>query len=123
AEHLHRRNIFESIGIWLGLAEGTWSDQELYAYLDEISANGKLDGSYDADNKARAIVQKWKRGTPGWELDAWQKALLIDEMLDGPTLDDDEQCILDLLELSDEHDLRVIFAYAPKRIADLESDL
>ena len=33
-------------------------------------------------------------------------------MLDGPTLDDDEQCILDLLELSDAGDLRAIFADA-----------
>jgi len=122
-EHLHRRSIFESIGILLGLEEGNWTDQELRAYLDTLTSSGHIDGSYDADNKARAIVRKWKQGAPGWDLLGPQKALLIDEMIDGPTLGDDEGCILDLLELSDAGDLRTIFADAQKRTLSLEDNI
>ena len=122
-EHLHRRSIFESIGILLGLEEGSWTDQELRAYLDTLTSSGHIDGSYDADNKARAIVRKWKQAAPGWDLLGPQKALLIDEMVDGPTLGDDEKCILDLLERSDAGDLRVIFADAQKRTLSLEDNL
>ena len=122
-ERLHRRSIFESVGILLGLEEGNWTDQELRAYLDTLTTSGHLDGSYDADNKARAIVRKWKRAAPGWDLLGPQKALLIDEMIDGPTLGDDEECILDLLELSDASDLRAIFADAQKRTLSLEANL
>lgn len=123
AEHLHRRSIFESIGILLGLEEGNWTDQELRAYLDALTSSGHIDGSYDADNKARAIVRKWKQAAPGWDLLDTQKALLIDEMIDGPTLGDDEECILDLLERSDAAGLRVIFADAQKRTLSLEDNL
>ncbi len=122
-EHLHRRSIFESIGILLGLEEGNWTDQELRAYLDTLTSSGHIDGSYDADNKARAIVRKWKQAAPGWDLLGPQKALLIDEMIDGPTLGDDEECILDLLELSDAGDLRTIFADAQKRTLSLEDNI
>jgi hypothetical protein len=122
-EHLHRRSIFESIGILLGLEEGNWTDQELRAYLDTLTSSGHIDGSYDADNKARAIVRKWKQAAPGWDLLGPQKALLIDEMIDGPTLGDDEECILDLLELSDAGDLRTIFADSVKRTLSLEDNL
>lgn len=122
-ERLHRRSVFESIGILLGLAEGTWSDQELHGYLDALTTKGKIDGSYDADNKARAVVRRWKQASPGFDLLGAQKALLIDEMLDGPTTGDDEECILDLLELSDASDLRTVFADAQKRMAALDSDI
>ena len=120
---LHRRGVFESIGILLGLEEGTWSDQELHAYLDGITASGRIDGAYDADNKARAIVRRWQAASPGFDLLAPQKALLIKEMLDGPTLGEDETCILDLLENSDAGDLRAIFSTGGVRLADLESDV
>ncbi len=120
---LHRRGVFESIGILLGLEEGTWSDQELHAYLDGITASGRIDGAYDADNKARAIVRRWKAASPGFDLLAPQEALLIKEMLDGPTLGEDETCILDLLENSDAGDLRAIFSTGGVRLADLESDI
>lgn len=122
-ERLQRRSIFESLGILLGLSEGTWSDQELRGYLDQVTATQHIDGAYDADNKARAIVRKWKRGEPGWDLLGAQKALLIDEMVDGPTLGDDEEAILDLLERSDAADLRVIFASAQERTLSLEANL
>jgi hypothetical protein len=119
---IHRRGIGETIGILLGISEGTFSNAELRAYLDQITAKGRIDGSYDADNKARAIVRLWKAGTAGWDLLGAQKALLIDEMLDGPTLDDDEAAILDLLRGSDAGDLRAIFADPAARMKDLDSD-
>jgi len=122
-ERLHRRSIFESIGILLGLEEGSWADRELRAYLDALTSSGHIDGSYDADNKARAVVRKWRQAAPGWELLGPQKALLIDEMVDGPTLGDDEECILDLLERSDAGDLRVIFADSVQRTLRLEDNL
>lgn len=122
-EQLHRRSIFEDAAIWLGLVEGSWHDTELQDYLVKLTRRGSIDGSYDADNKARAIVRKWKQGAPGWDLLGPQKALLIDEMTDGPTLGDDEECILDLLELSDAGDLRVIFADSQKRTLSLEANL
>jgi hypothetical protein len=122
-EHLHRRSVFESIGILLGLVEGNWTEQELRAYLGSLTQDGKIDGSYDADNKARAIVRLWKQGAPGWDLLGPEKSLLIDEMLDGPTLGDDEACILDLLERSDAGDLRTIFADSQKRTLSLEDNI
>lgn len=121
--HIHRRGALETIGIWLGLTEGSWSDKELRAYLDQITTKNKIDGSYDADNRARAVVRKWKAAAPGWELSGQQKSLLIDEMLDGPTLGDDEECIMDLLERSDAGDLRTIFTDAPKRMRRLDRDI
>lgn len=119
---IHRRGIGETIGILLGVSEGSFSDAELRAYLDQVTATGRIDGSYDADNKARAIVRLWKAATAGWDLLGPQKALLIDEMLDGPTLDDDEAAILDLLRGSDAGDLRAIFADPAARMKDLDSD-
>ena len=58
-----------------------------------------------------------------WALRADQKALLIDEMIDGPTLDDDEDAILDILEGSEADDLRWIFLGAAVRYEALKSNL
>lgn len=123
ASVVHRRSVFEWIGIFFGLVEGNWTDQELRDYLAKITSSGKIDGAFDADNKARALVRKWKAATPGWDLTGRQKSLLIDEMLDGPTGDDDEDAILDLLEYSDSGDLRTIFHKPKKRWTDLDSDV
>lgn len=120
--HIHRRSGWDTFLVWLGVDEGTWSDRELHAYLDSITGRGEIDGSYDADNKARAIVRKWKSGSPGYNLLGQQKTLLIKEMLDGPTLNEDEQAILDLLERSDAGDLRTIFGSAGITINNLDSD-
>ena len=120
---VQRRSIFESLGILLGIEEGTWEDRELHDYLDGIVRAGRIEGSYDSDNKARAIVRRWKASSPGFDLLPRQKILLIQEMLDGPTLGDDEECILDLLELSDASDLRAIFGTDGVSLTDLESDI
>ena len=120
---VQRRNIFESIGIWLGLREGDFDDSELRAYLNKVSKSGEIEGSYDSDNKARAIVRRWKAGDAKFKLLPKQKVVLINEMLDGPTLGDDEACILDLLELSDKADLRQMLGSGGVSIEWLESDL
>jgi hypothetical protein len=120
---VQRRDFFESVGILLGLGEGTWEDRELHDYLDAVVRVGHIEGSYDSDNKARAIIRRWKTSTPGFDLLAPQKILLIEEMLDGPTLGEDEECILDVLERSDASDLRAILAPSGVALTDLESDI
>ena len=120
---IQRRSIFETLGILLGLVEGTWEDRELHEYLDAIGRTGRIEGSYDSDNKARAIVRRWRARAPGFDLLARQKILLIREMLDGPTLGGDEEAILNLLELSDASDLRAILGADGIALTDLESDI
>ncbi len=120
---VQRRSIFESLGILLGIVEGDWEDRELHEYLDGVMRAGRIEGSYDSDNKARAIVRRWKSAAPGFDLRAPEKILLIREMLDGPTLGDDEECILDLLELSDAGDLRAILGPGGVALTNLESDI
>src|SRR5262249_55739810 len=111
------------LGVLFGWDEGTWSDSELHNYLALIGRTGKIEGDYDSDNKARAIVRLWKAATRGWDLLPRQKVLLIAEILDGPTTGVDEECILDLLELSDGWDLRAMLGQGGIALADLESDI
>ena len=118
---VQRRSFWEDLAVFFG-AEGSWSDAELQGYLTAITRANAHDGSYDADNKARAVVRKWKAGSAGWELTGQQMALLIDEMIDGPTLDDDEDAILDLLELATADELLVVFRDPGKRYASLNDD-
>ena len=119
---VQRRSFWESLAVFFG-AEGSWSDAELLAYVKAITKAGSHDGSYDADNKARAVVRRWKAGSPGWELTGKQMGLLIDEMIDGPTLDDDEDAILDLVELATPDELLVVFREPAKRYASLDDNL
>jgi hypothetical protein len=120
---VQRRSIFETLGIRLGLVEGTWEDRELLEYLNAIVRTGRVEGSYDSDNRARAIVRRWQARAPGFDLLARQKILLIREMLDGPTLGGDEEAILSLLERSDASDLRAIFGTDGIALTNLESDI
>jgi hypothetical protein len=113
---------YESVAVFFG-AEGNFGDKELLTYLEKITTANEHEGSFDSDNKARAIVRRWKAGQAAFKLDPLQKALLIQEMQDGPTLDDDENAILDLLELSDIAALRVMFGAGKLSVKDLESDL
>jgi hypothetical protein len=112
------------LGVLLGLSEGTWQERELRDYLAAITDAGAIDGAYDADNKARAIVRLWKASTAGWDLTPAQKVLLIREMLDGPTLHEDEAAIIDLLELSDASDLRSMLGTSEGiTYAEIEADV
>jgi hypothetical protein len=118
---VQRRSVFESLGILLGIVEGTWEDRELQEYLAALGRTGNIEGSYDSDNKARAVVRRWKSAAPGFDLRAPQKILLIREMLDGFVSGGDEEGILDLLELSDASDLRAILGREGLRLPALES--
>jgi len=120
---VQRRSVFETLGILLGIEEGTWEDRELHQYLEGITQSGRIEGRYDSDNKARAIVRRWRASESGFDLLPAQKILLIQEMLDGPTLGEDEEAILDLLELSDASDLRVMFGTDGLSLPRLESDI
>ncbi|WP_441237661.1 eCIS core domain-containing protein [Bradyrhizobium sp. 930_D9_N1_4] len=120
---VQRRCFVEDIGIWLGVTEGNFTDIELHAYLTKITEANAKEDSYDSDNKARAIVRLWKTSNAGFKLDPLQKALLILEMQAGPTGDEDEKAILDLLELSDIAALRIMFGEGKLSVTELESDL
>ncbi|EJN07233.1 hypothetical protein PMI42_07945 [Bradyrhizobium sp. YR681] len=113
---------YESIAVFFG-AEGNFGDKELLAYLEKITTAKEHEGSFDSDNKARAVVRRWKAGQAEFKLDPIQKALLIQDMQDGATLDDDEEAILDLLELSDIAALQIMFGSGKLSVTDLESDL
>jgi hypothetical protein len=123
---VQRRGIFETIGIFLGLTEGTFSDKELHDYLDKVTKNNKIEDRFDSDNKARAIVRKWKSGAPDFNLTGIQKSLLIREMDTGYVGSEDQRGILDLLEKSDDADLRSIFSVggikAPALLDDFGGD-
>ncbi len=69
---------------------------------------GKIEDNMNSDDKARAIVALWRKGT--LTLDAAQKILLIQEMQSGFTGNDDERAILTLLLNSSPADIATIFA-------------
>jgi hypothetical protein len=123
ASTIMRRTGWESFKIWIGAEEGDFSDEELQEYLKLVTENNKHQDSYDSDNKARAIVRLWKAGNRKFNLTVRQKILLIQEMQAGPTLDEDERGILDLLEYSDDSDLRIIFGPGNIDVKDLNSDI
>jgi len=86
-----------------------YSPEQLNEYLDRLTANNDIEGDPDSDDKARAIVKAWVADARSFELGPRQKALLILEMLDGPTTEADEEAIVDLLETSVDGDVRAIF--------------
>ena len=122
-QFIQQRSIFETAGVFLGLIEGTFEETELMEYLKKITRNKKIEDSYDSDNKARAIVKRWHASEPKFNLLPEQKVLLIKEMLAGPTLGEDESRILDLLEFSDNVDLRRMFSPGGVSLKHLEKDL
>ena len=96
---LQRFSLWESAARFFG--GGTFSDDELQAYLRLLdqrrSAPLRIEDDFDSDNKAREVVQRWKRGDSLYVLTGSRKIQLIEEMLSGFTGDDDENAILDLL--------------------------
>ncbi len=73
-----------------------FSDEELREYLDGLKDH--IEGGFFSDDRARAVVKKWKAGVADFRLDLNKKKLLIIEMLDGSVTDGDRQGILELLE-------------------------
>jgi hypothetical protein len=103
-------------------SEPAYDKQTLLNYLKYITDNKGIENDYDSDNKARAVVARWKKGEAAFELMPEQKMVLIKEMQSGFTGDDDEQAILDLLENSGNGDLRIIFRVGGINVKDLNDD-
>ena len=109
----------DALGHLLG-GEG-FTQTQLQSYLEGLKTRNDIEGDFDSDNKARAVVKKWKSAAAGFDITGRQKALLINEMLNGATTGDDERAILDLLTRAENGDLRLIFEAVP--ISKLLSDL
>jgi uncharacterized protein DUF4157 len=75
-----------------------YSSEELQAYLKKLRETNQIEGEYDSDNKARAIVN---RRSEFLVLSLEIRVLLIREMLKGATLGADEAAILSILRSAD----------------------
>lgn len=95
------RDIVLFIPSLFGLEFG-YSDSELRDYLQGITSHDHIDGGYYSDNKARALVARWKSGDSPFQLNPRQKELLILEMQDGWVSDGDRRRIIDVLSKSAE---------------------
>ena len=98
------------IGEWFSrfFGGGTFSNDELLAYLRSLDVNDRIEDAFDSDNKAREIVAQWKQGNRVYALTVRRIVLLIQEMLSGFTGDDDERAILDLLNGSRDAEVTII---------------
>ena len=76
---------------------GNFTETELQNYLQHLDRTNSIENNYDSDNKARAVVNRWKRGDSLYILTDRRKILLIREMMSGFTGDADESRILDIL--------------------------
>lgn len=99
-------------GEWLArlFGEGTFTDEELQEYLSFLDTERRIRGGFQDDNMAREIVRRWQNGDSLYILPVRRKILLIEEMLEGPTLNEDEQAILTLLRGSTDAELGEILS-------------
>lgn len=75
-----------------------FSDQELTTYLGFLQDKQRPEGNLNSDNKARAVVKRWKKGAAGFTvLIVPIRILLIKEMASGYMGAADQDGILDLL--------------------------
>jgi uncharacterized protein DUF4157 len=100
-------SVGESIARFFG--GGTFSQKELDDYIQFLDDHGAIEDAIDSDNKARVIVGQWVKGRGGFNLTVPRKILLIKEMEAGVTDDDDEAAIIDILEHSENAELKEIF--------------
>jgi hypothetical protein len=112
---LSRAGFFENLFSQPGQAfarlfgEGDFSEKELQDYLAYLRTQKTIENDYDSDNKARAVVSRWKARDPKVVLTPSLKSLLIQEMDKGSVGSGDQEHILDLLEPAEDADLRMIF--------------
>ena len=85
-------------------------DEELQADPHYLDVTHHIEDDYDSDNKARAVVERWKSGDSLYIVPVQRKVLLIKEMLSGFTGDDDENAILDLLRRATDYELTIILS-------------
>jgi hypothetical protein len=91
-------------------------------YLHRIQS-GEIEDRNDSDDKARAVVKRWRQGTiDADDMNPRAKATLIREMQSGFTGDDDERAILVILLNSDDAELPIIFGPGGVDAKDLDSD-
>jgi hypothetical protein len=102
--------------------ESGYDEKTLLDYLKYLEDNKDIEDDFDSDNKARAVVRRWKAGEARFQLSPKLKILLIKEMQSGFTGDDDEQAILDILENSSNGDLRLILGPSGVSVKDLNED-
>ena len=118
-------NAVQRIGIGESLARlfggGTFTDNELLTYLNIIDQR-RIEGRNTSDNKARAIVEKWRNGDVRFTVSPTRAIYLIKEMQDGATLNEDEQAILQILEGSSDSALQIIFGPNGVNPTELNSD-
>lgn len=88
--------------------EPDYPDTELQQYLTTLDTTNDIEDDFDSDDKARAVVGRWGRGTQAYILPARLKVLLIREMLSGATLAADENAILALLEGSNDTEIGTV---------------
>lgn len=75
-----------------------FTDQELQTYLALLQDKQRPEGNLNSDNKARAVVKRWKKGAAGFSvLIVPIRVLLIKEMAAGYMGDADQDGILDLI--------------------------
>ncbi len=92
--------------------EPDYDNQVLTEYLKEIDRRKEIIDDYDSDNKARAVVSRWQKDHPDFQLTPKLKILLIKEMLSGITGDPDEDAILALMQGSNDLEIAEILAKA-----------
>ena len=117
-----RGGFWQSVGTFFTtlFSGSSFSNADLTKYLAGLEKRRDIEGDIDSDNKARAVVARWKKATAGFSLTGMQKMLLIRELQDGATGDDDERASLDILKRSEPGDLRIIFTYI--KVNDLLGD-
>jgi hypothetical protein len=98
---------------WAGLvglfAGEDFSQDDLLAYLADIDRRNGPQDYNESDNMARAVVRGWAAGSKALVITPQRAAILVEEMVRGATLDDDEQAILTLLYRADDAGLLEIF--------------
>jgi hypothetical protein len=107
---LQRASVWQFFARLFG--EGTFSDKELLDYLKYLDDHAAIEGDFDSDNKARAIITRWRAGDKLFQPTLTQKQLMLLEMIDGPTLDADEHAILELLRGSTDAEVLALFGAA-----------
>jgi hypothetical protein len=114
---------FSDIGKGIARLFGSenYTEEELQTYLKKID-EGKTEGSYDSDNKARAIANAWRLGGSPYTLTAPRKARMIREMQQGYTSGGDENAILELLERSYAFELSYMLGIGGLTAKNLNSD-
>lgn len=89
------------VGEWFArlVGEGSYDKTELDDYLAGLEERGTTEGGMEGDDKARQVVStgRHKKLSPKKMTSLEMRKLLIDEMISGATLDEDEQAILTIL--------------------------